>query len=467
MIVFKNIIYQIIGKVVSVIATAIGISLITKALGVEFYGKYIFVITFLTIFFTFSDWGINSVVVKQLSTQKLISKEYFTKVFITRVLFSLLMCVLAVFTGVLFRLEKNIMLAIIVGLPMILSYSINSTASIIFQTKFQYKYDFIVKFIYSIFSVIAIYYLINQTKVVWIIVLALVIGWVVSSFFSIYFVRKYLSLKSLKVDIKFVKNLLVLSLPIGVALIINTLLSQVDKLIIPSLLDYRQAGYYGLSYKGFEFLLVFPTFFVNSIYVILANKTFNKEIFKHSIKILILASTVITFFSIFFAPDIIKMLSSKDFSLSILPFQVLSFGLVIFFITALLRLQLIVEGKEKLFFYIYFSSLTLNIILNIVLLPAIGILGASYATILSELLVFILMLKEITIRVIDKNNLLYFNKVVLVCSLTFLPLVFFHISNAFFQLIVACFLFVIFAYSFGLISLLISMVKNIEKQVPS
>ena len=463
MIVFKNVIYQVLGKIVSMVATAVGISLIAKTLGVEFYGQYIFVITFLAIFFTFSDWGINTVVVKELSGQKQISTEYFTKVFITRVLFAILICLLAFLTSVLFQLSKEVMIGVLVGLPMILGYTVNSTASIIFQAQLKYKFDFIIKAVYSGVSLLALYTVLTNTSSVWIIISTSVLAWLISSFFSIYFIKDYLELKFLKIDYKFSKTLIILALPIGIALIINTLLSQIDKLIIPSLLDFRQAGYYGLSYKGFEFLLVFPTFFVNSIFIILANKLYNKKVFDSSVKILIFTSIVLTFFSIVFASNIIRVLSSQDFSNSILPFQVLSLGLLIFFITALLRLQLIVEKKESLFFYIYFSSFILNLILNILLLPSIGIIGASFATILSEILVLILMIKEVQIVVITKSMLFYINKVVLVCLLAFLPAVFISISSVILKLILTTVLLVIFAYAFGLTRQIITMLKSIEK----
>jgi len=465
MIVVKNITFQILGKIVTVLATIIGISLITSHFGVEFYGQFIFVVTYITVFFTFSDWGINSIVVNKLSQQDSISKEYFTKVFVTRVLFAILMCLFALLALVMFRFEKNITDSILVGLPMVFGYVLWSTASIIFQTQHNYKLDFLTKIAYSSFSVGTLFYVLKFTDSLLVIVFTLVIGWSVAGLLSVFFVRKSLELKSFKLDYNFTKVLLITSLPVGVSLIINTLLSQADKLIIPNLLDFRQAGYYGLSYKGFEFLLVLPTFFVNSIFVLLSKKDYNKLIFENSIKILIFSSVVLTFISIGFAPNIIKLLSSQDFSSSVIPFQVLAFGLLPFFITALLRHQLVVEGKEKLFFYIYISSLILNIILNLLLLPAIGIVGASFATILAELIVLALMIKEVNVSVITKHNLLYLNKVILVCSLAFLPVVFLTITSVLLKIGVTFILFMLFSYVFGLLNQLILMVKSIEEKI--
>ena len=467
MILLKNIIYQVLGKAITIFATAIGISLITKALGVEFYGQYVYVITFLTIFFTFSDWGINTIVIKEISDQKEISKEYFSKVLVTRVLFAFLMCVFAVLVAFLFQFEKALFLSVLVGLPMIVSYSISSTSSIIFASKFKYRLDLIVKSAYSIISLSVLYLILGNVTSVWAVVLASVLGWGVSSIFSLFFVRQYLQFRFLKIDYQFSKKLVLISLPIGVALIINTLLSQIDKLIIPHLLDFRQAGFYALSYKVFEFLLVLPTFFINSVFILLANKKHNLKIFDNSLKIFVFVSVVLSFFCIYFAPAIIDLISGKDFSFSILPFQVLSFSLIVFFISALLRLQLIVEGKEKLFFYIYLSSLVLNVILNIILLPVMGIVGAAFATILSELLVLILMVKEVGITVISRSNLFYLNKVVLVCSLSFLPIVLVDFENDLVKFLIPIIFLILFSYALGLTNELLKLVKSIEEKIVS
>ncbi len=462
MVIIKNLSYQVLGKVVSMVATAVGIGLITKILGTELYGKYVFIITFLTIFFTFSDWGINTIAVKELSGQKEISKEYFSKVFITRILFSIVMCLLAFLSSILFRLENDMLLAILIGLPMIICYSINSASSIIFQAKFMYKFDFLVRLVYSVISLFFLYYLTIETSNVFLIVFTSVLGWIVSSIFSIYFIKDYLDFRSLKIDYKFSRTLIILTMPIGVALVISTLLSQVDKLIIPSLLNFEQAGFYGLSYKVFEFLLVIPTFFVNSIFIILADKKHNKYIFNYSILILIFTSVVLTFLSIFFAQDIVRLLSNQSFSSSVLPLQFLSLGLLIFFITALLRLQLVFEEKDKLFFYIYFSSLVLNVILNFILLPIVGIIGASIATVLSEVIVLILMVKELNVSVITKENLLFLNKVILVCSLAFLPSIFFKTFGLLLNLALISILLFIFSYAFGLTKQVINLFRGIE-----
>jgi len=100
-------------------------------------------------------------------------------------------------------------------------------------------------------------------------------------------------------------------------------------------------------------------------------------------------------------------------------------------------------------------------------LPVMGIVGAAFATILSELLVLILMVKEVGITVISRSNLFYLNKVVLVCSLSFLPIVLVDFENDLVKFLIPIIFLILFSYALGLTNELLKLVKSIEEKIVS
>ena len=75
------------------------------------------------------------------------------------------------------------------------------------------------------------------------------------------------------------------------------------------------------------------------------------------------------------------------------------------------------------------------------------------------------MVKELNISVITKENLLFLNKVILVCSLAFLPSMFLRISDLLINFTITLILFVIFSYAFGLTKQVVRLFKGIEGKV--
>ncbi|OIO34864.1 MAG: hypothetical protein AUJ70_00145 [Candidatus Omnitrophica bacterium CG1_02_40_15] len=99
------------------------------------------------------------------------------------------------------------------------------------------------------------------------------------------------------------------------------------------------------------------------------------------------ASLLITFimvlFFYFLSGWLIPFIYSSVFSPTIKPFQILLIGVVSLVTWQILSGDLSARGKPELNTYIYGSSIVLNIILNIILIPKKGIIGAAWASVFS------------------------------------------------------------------------------------
>ncbi|MFH2041024.1 MAG: polysaccharide biosynthesis C-terminal domain-containing protein, partial [Acidobacteriota bacterium] len=123
-------------------------------------------------------------------------------------------------------------------------------------------------------------------------------------------------------------------------------------------------------------LFLYPYFARN-----IKNKQKNKKLFYKVQGYMIIFNLGISLILIVFAPLIIKIIFGPQYSDSVLPFRILSFG---FFVSACFR---IIPGnvlaslrKVKINLYTGIITGTLNIILDIILIQKMGSVGAAIAT---------------------------------------------------------------------------------------
>ena len=87
--------------------------------------------------------------------------------------------------------------------------------------------------------------------------------------------------------------------------------------------------------------------------------------------------------------ELIFLFYSVDYSSSIFPFKILLIGVVTMSGWKILGSDLYGRGKPELNIYVSLISVVLNIILNILWIPKIGILGAAWATSISYTFSFV------------------------------------------------------------------------------
>ncbi|MCH7955604.1 MAG: hypothetical protein IIC40_07655, partial [Candidatus Marinimicrobia bacterium] len=137
---------------------------------------------------------------------------------------------------------------------------------------------------------LAYLFIISDFSIIFVVV-SFIVGGIVRSFISLTLSSAYTEGFKLEFDIKLWKKLLIVALPIGLTLLFSQLVANVDKQII-YLANYNPGlninnelavGFYGLAYRIFEFGIIIPAFFVNSIYpLLLKDKSTNKNLLRHN-----------------------------------------------------------------------------------------------------------------------------------------------------------------------------------------
>jgi len=290
------------------------------------------------------------------------------------------------------------------GLLILVTQSLYSTANIFFQVKLKYDLSTIA-YICGYIVIFLLIIILSKLKIdiMWV-NFSYVIGGVITFILSLLFLKKLGVVPIFSFDKNLFKYLITSSLPIGIMFIFSQMSFKEDALMLsilklPSsyeLSNTESVAIYSLAYKVFEVLLVLPTFFMNSVYPVLVldmekGESILKKTFSKVIYFSLFSGVFIGLLGIVFAPLAIRILGGEGFNQSIGVLKILSGGIFIFYLTSPISWLIMTLGYQKYLPWIYFVSFFFNMVSNLIFIPKYSFYGASWITVASEFIVLILL----------------------------------------------------------------------------
>lgn len=373
--------------------------LIGRFFGARGFGEYSKATTFIAFFYLFADFGMNAVVLRQITNHPEKEKEIVGNLFGLRLGAGLLLTIIAVVITLFLPYDavrnegftpvaKG---AIIVLSILVLYQAFLNTTNVIFQKHLKYDQSTWANIIGSVVTLTFAALFVYLKASLPVILLSYAIGSFFAGITLFIFVRKLYPHFTPLFSLKQFKKLIISSLPLGLTLIFNLVYFRADVFILTLFRTTTEVGAYGLAYKFFEFPLTFPTFFANSLYPILLARSQNREEFKKTtIKagLFLLAMSVVIMIGFYIAAPFLVFIR-QDFYPSIYILRLLSLSMPVFFISSLFMWILITFGKNKALLLIYFIGMVVNLVLNLIFIPQYGITAAAFITFLSEFLIMI------------------------------------------------------------------------------
>ncbi|PKQ62127.1 hypothetical protein BZG01_18035 [Labilibaculum manganireducens] len=219
----------------------------------------------------------------------------------------------------------------------------------------------------------------------------------VSSFINLLLLLPDILKVQLKLDRKLLIKILIYSSPILVVSICGTLNINLDKMIMPELIPESQnplyqTGIYGANYK----LAVIMTLFIQAFrysfepfFFSQAKEQNSKQVYADVLKYFVILGLII-FLGVMFYLDIVKILIDSRYheGLGIVPYVLLAnlfFG--IFFS---LSLWYKLTDNTRFGAYIAIIGVVITIVLNILLVPIFGYMGAAYSVLACFLVITVI-----------------------------------------------------------------------------
>ena len=159
--------------------------------------------------------------------------------------------------------------------------------------------------------------------------------------------------------------------------------------MIKEMLDEHNVGIYSAAYILYEAPLFISLMIAKSVYPILVqyyqdNKNKFFQLYSTLSNYMTLLSYLIVLFIFIFHEILIQITFGESFEESSKILMLLSFGMIPIFNAFLRSSYITISGNQKIILYTTLFSAMLNIVLNLLLIKAYGVIGAVYATVFTQ-----------------------------------------------------------------------------------
>jgi O-antigen/teichoic acid export membrane protein len=392
---------QILGKAITVLVSLITTGILTRKLGIEVYGQYIFITWILIFFDSLADFGTSIMGVREASREE---GEKQIKVWTNALVSRLIMAGISLALGIIFIFFWNdfrdIRVEALLAWVMILFTSLAGSLGVVWQTRIRMEIKVLVEVMFPTIFLLCLWFYKGNISLKWVFgtyllarMITLAWGWWLG--------RGTIDLRL--IDKKIIRKLLKISWPMGLYLLIFSAYDRaVDSLMIQRYFGAKEVAWYGLAYKIYGVLIQPAYFLVNGIFPILSQKqnqstpnpSFDKEgkttvsnnIFKTSAGILVLSSIGIIIGVWVMAPLMVSILAGSEFAASVGVLRILIVALLFAYLGHLVGFTLISKEGQKDMLGLGLVILIFNLTGNLIAIPRYGIMGAATITVVTEML---------------------------------------------------------------------------------
>ncbi len=366
-------------------------TLIARNIGAEGTGKYFFALSFTTVFVVFIDLGLTQVLIREGAKSKEKLQKYFSSVIFTKIFLGIL-TYLAAFTVI------NIM-----GYPV-------ETRHLVYLSAVTMLFDSIHLTIYGVLRAIGnlkyeaiaiigsqLITLILGTTFLYLKfpLIFLILAFTIPSFLnvvysSIVLFKKYQIKLKAKLDKEILRFMAVIAVPFALASIFGRVYSYIDSILLSKLAGDVAVGWYSIPYKityAFQFmpLALMATLYPKFSEYFAKDKKRLAFTFERAIKYLMIIVFPIAIGIGVLSRDIILSLYTAEYINSILPLQILLAGLVFSYLSFPVGSFLNASNRQVTQTIIVFFVMVINIILNVILIPRIGVVGAAISALVGNI----------------------------------------------------------------------------------
>jgi O-antigen/teichoic acid export membrane protein len=430
--IIKNSFFLLSSQIVSKLINLILIVLLTRLLGKNGFGVYSFTFAYVGLFIFMIHLGMNSLLVREIAKDKneagILIGVSFPIVLICSLLTFILLNTISFFVD--WTADERIIIFIF-GFYLIFD-TIGRYFIAIIRAHERMEFEAFINVSERVFLFIAtlLAFLFHFDLKSLVILFAFVqFLKLVGSFFL---VRKFFIRFNIKWSMEKAKSILRDAYPFALIGIFGTITTRIDLVLIKVFHSSDVVGIYNISRKVMESLSFIPeniyfAVFPTLSFLFIKDREKFKLTFQRMLLFLILIAIPIVSGIFIFAQDLINLLFRNEFSRAYLPLQWLAIALGAYFIKHAFAVTLNAVGKQYLFSIFTGLGMLLNIFLNLILIPTYEIIGASIATLISEIFLVIICIFA-TVRYVNFN--LIRQKIIQICFAGILLTLFLYIVRS-------------------------------------
>lgn len=393
----KNTSFLVLSSIVQKALSLVLIIYIARYLGDAGFGQFSFILAFVGLFTVLIDPGLNGYVQREVARYRAKAGSLLGSVFIIKFFLSILtITAVAVSINVLNYPWEVTRLVYLAGASMIISN---------FSWAFRNLYFSFEKMEYEFWTIS-----INRLLVVALSVLALISGYGIAGLivahligsifellFSSFVVIRKITKPALVVDYSLWKGLLRSALPFALMGVFVSIYNNIDVVMLSKMKGDDVTGWYNAAYRLITAFMFIPYAFMGSVVPVLnrffvSSRSSMELTYVKSFKYLFIIALPIAAGTTLLSDRIIAKIYGPEFVEAAAALKVLIWGGALMFLNPVTSSTLVSNGREKLVTALIGIGIMINVVLNLLLIPPHGHVGASLATVATEAWVFVISL---------------------------------------------------------------------------
>jgi len=359
-------------------------------------GQYQFVLSYVLLFSTVVDFGIQQLVTKQISEKPENAKTYFQNFFTFEALVSVLLYIMLVGIAWFNRYDTIVFQAIAVtGLGMVanaLTYPFLSVMAA-FQ---DLRKVALINFLNSVVNISVIFTAIFFNRsIVFLASVQLIFG-IMDLILYRWFIKKHLPNPEvfkavLRFDFNLVKSILKQGWPFALLVGFSSIYNRIDVVLIAHIKGYIETGYYTAAYKIFDLLGFFPAVVSYTLFpfftALMARNAIGevRQNLEKYLRLMLVAALPLAVGGMLLSAQLIRIVAGEGYSAAAPVFSILIWAPAILFIYIPVN-SLVISQLTKKALVVTGANVIINIMGNILLIPHYGIKAAAAMTVVSEAL---------------------------------------------------------------------------------
>jgi len=386
----KNTAVLTIAEIVTAIIGLFFIMYVARYLGAMGFGILSFALAFTAIFSVITDIGLNPLTTREVARNKALAIKYLGNI-------AVLKTILTIATFGLIALTINLL-----GYP-------EQTINVVYLIALSLIFNAFSLMFYSIFRAyermefVTIGRILNGVLLLAGALFAISQGLSVAAFALVYLLASVVTLgcngivsiwkfakPKIEIDFGFWKETLKQAWPFGLAGVFTTIYFWIDSVMLSLMQGDEVVGWYNAAYRLVFVLAFIPGVYFNSIFPVMSrfyvsSRESLRFIYEKSIKYMFILAVPMAVGTTLLADRAIMLIFSPEYSHSIIALQILVWAVAFIFVSTGF-LQLFESlNKQIILAKVTGSCALLNVVLNLILIPKYSYVGASIATVVTEL----------------------------------------------------------------------------------
>lgn len=384
-----NTTYQLAGRAVVLAIAAVSIVVLTRYLGTADYGRYALALSFMQLFGVFADAGLTTIVVRELSRDRSRADILVANALTLRLLLALATIAVAGLVSLVMPYEPDVRAAILLaGIPLLFG-SLNSALTAVLQAELRMGRAAVADVVGRLAAFGAVLLVVALDLGFYAAVGAAGFGAAATLVTTQALVRP-LARVSVAAAPEVWRPLLRASLPVGLALALNEAYVRADTVIISLYRDFHEVGLYSLAYRVLELSTLLGATFLTSMFPVMARRARDgalRESVQIAWDVFVIAGSALAACGAVLAPELVRVAAGDEFADAADPLRVLLVAGALAFVNGVIGYALIAVDRQRKALWLNALGLGVNVALNLVLVPAYGIVAAAVVTVFSELIV--------------------------------------------------------------------------------